>query len=197
MKWSTGLCDEAPLFKDWRAQRGISLVIVMIFLVILSMLGISAMQSSTFSSRIARNESDRNLAFQAAEAALRDAELDIKNLRADGTACTPLIVGCRAEGIHRGDSFDGACTDGRCDPADIVTGPVWENTANWSGTGASIVYGTYTGAPGLPVVVQQPRYLLEYFPLGDSTVYRVTAIGFGANASTQIMLQSAVKALPI
>jgi type IV pilus assembly protein PilX len=53
-------------------QRGISLVIVMIFLVILSVLGITAMQGSTLSSRIARNEADRNLAFQAA---LRDCVL--------------------------------------------------------------------------------------------------------------------------
>ena len=177
-------------------QRGISLVIVMIFLVILSALGVTAMQSSTFSSRIARNESDRNLAFQAAEAALRDAELDIKNLRVDNSLCTTSTAGCRTELISRGDGFDGSCTLGRCDPSQIAT-PVWEDTTKWATTGASVAYGTYTGAAALPVVAQQPRYLLEYFPLGESTVYRVTAVGFGANTSTQIMLQSAVKALPI
>jgi type IV pilus assembly protein PilX len=75
--------------------------------------------------------------------------------------------------------------------------PVWEDTTKWATSGASVAYGTYTGATALPVVAQQPRYLLEYFPLGDSTVYRITAVGFGANTSTQIMLQSAVKALPI
>lgn len=53
--------------------RGISLVIVLIFLVILSMLAVVAIQNSTFSARIAGNEADRTLAFQAAEAALRDA----------------------------------------------------------------------------------------------------------------------------
>ncbi|WP_431095716.1 pilus assembly PilX family protein [Polaromonas aquatica] len=177
-------------------QRGISLVIVMIFLVILSALGITAMQSSTFSSRIARNESDRNLAFQAAEAALRDAELDIKNLRVDKSLCTPTTAGCRTELINRGDGFDATCPLGRCDSSAIAT-PVWEDAAKWTTTGASVAYGTYTGAAALPVVAQQPRYLLEYFPLGDSTVYRITAVGFGANTSTQIMLQSAVKALPL
>jgi type IV pilus assembly protein PilX len=178
------------------SQRGISLVIVMIFLLILSALGVTAMQSSTFSARIAGNESDRNLAFQAAEAALRDAELDIKNTRADGSLCTASTAGCRSELINRGDGFDTTCPLGRCDSTAMAT-PVWEDTTKWATSGASVAYGTYTGATALPVVAQQPRYLLEYFPLGDSTVYRITAVGFGANTSTQIMLQSAVKALPI
>lgn len=177
-------------------QRGISLVIVMIFLVILSVLGISAMQGSTLSSRIARNESDRNLAFQAAEAALHDAELDIKNLRIDNSLCLPTVTGCRAERINRGDNFVATCTLGLCDPAQISS-PVWEDTTKWAIGGGSVTYGTYTGAATLPIVVQQPRYLLEYFQLGDATVYRITAVGYGANSTTQIMLQSAVKALPV
>ena len=168
----------------------------MIFLVILSVLGISAMQGSTLSSRIARNESDRNLAFQAAEAALHDAELDIKNLRIDNSLCLPTVTGCRAERINRGDNFVATCTLGLCDPTQIST-PVWEDTTKWASGGGSVTYGTYTGAATLPIVVQQPRYLLEYFQLGDATVYRITAVGYGANSTTQIMLQSAVKALPV
>ncbi len=174
-------------------QRGISLVIVMIFLVILSVLGVSAMQSSTLGSRVARNEADRTLAFQAAEAALKDGELDIKNLKADNTACVAASPGCRVENISRGNGFDTACTLGLCDSRAFTT-PVWEDTTRWATTGASVEYGTYTAAADLPVVGQQPRYILEYFPLGDSVVYRITAVGFGANTSTQVMLQSTVKA---
>lgn len=191
----SGQSNSRNLRSDTSAERGISLVIVMIFLVILSMLGVSAMQSSTFSSRIARNESDRNLAFQAAEAALRDAELDIKNVRFDNSLCLSGATGCRADLLNRGNGFDSSCTLGLCDPTQIST-TVWEDATKWTGS-ASVAYGTYTGSSPLPVVAQQPRYLLEYFPLGDSTVYRVTAVGYGANTSTQVMLQSAVKALPI
>lgn len=177
-------------------QRGISLIIVMIFLVILSILGVTAMQSSSLGSRIARNEADRALAFQAAEAALRDGELDVKNLKANNTACLAASAGCRVENISRGDGFDTSCTLGLCDSRAFTT-PVWEDTTRWTTTGASVAYGTYTAAAALPVVGQQPRYILEYFPLGDSVVYRVTAVGFGANTSTQVMLQSAVKAPPV
>ncbi len=179
-----------------KQQRGISLVIVMIFLVILSVLGVTAMQGSTLSSRIARNEADRNLAFQAAEAALHDAELDIKGLRFDNAVCVPATTGCRTERINRGDNFVAACTNGLCDSS-LMTSPVWEDTTKWASGGGSVAYGTYTAAASLPTVVQQPRYLLEYFSLGDSTVYRITAVGYGANSSTQVMLQTAVKALPV
>jgi type IV pilus assembly protein PilX len=177
-------------------QTGISLVIVMIFLVILSVLGVSAMQSSTLGSRVARNEADRTLAFQAAEAALRDGELDIKNLKANNTACVAASAGCRAENISRGNGFDTSCTLGLCDSRAFTT-PVWEDTAKWATTGTSVEYGTYTAAADLPVVGQQPRYILEYFPLGDSVVYRITAVGFGANTTTQVMLQATVKAPPV
>ena len=177
-------------------QQGISLVIVMIFLVILSLLGITAMQGSTLSSRIARNEADRNLAFQAAEAAIRDAELDIKGLRFDNAICTPGSVGCRSERINRGDNFVTACTNGLCDTLAMTT-PIWEDNTKWAAGGGSMAYGSFTAATSLSVVAQQPRYLLEYFPMGDATVYRITAVGYGANSSTQVMLQTAVKAIPV
>ena len=177
-------------------QLGISLVIVMIFLVILSGLAVIVMQGSTFSARIAANEADRTLAFQAAEAALRDAENDINGTKFDAsTPCDATPSTCRAELIYWGDGFDTACNLGRCIPN--ATSPNWEDASIWTSTSVkSVVYGSYTGAAALPVVNRQPRYILEYFKQGDYAVYRVTAVGFGANDSTRAILQSAVKAKP-
>lgn len=177
-------------------ERGVSLVLIMIFLVVLSGLGITAMQTSTFSARIASNESDRNLAFQAAEAALRDAENDIGYRRFDATPCSPAIAGCRAEAFEGLLNFDTACTAGLCDTVGAAAATAfWETATIWGAAGVSVAYGTHTGAAALPVVVRQPRYLIEGFQVGldGSTVYRVTAVGFGANESSQIMLQTAVK----
>ena len=190
-----------PIFRQLgsgalRKTRGISLAIVMIFLVILSVLGISAVQTSTFSSRIARNESDRNLALQAAEAGLRDAEQDTKSLKFDNTPCVAGSARCRASPINRGNGFDNLCTLGLCDPA-LFANPVWEDKTKWTATGGSVAYGTNTGATDLPVVSQQPRYLIEYFSFFETTVYRITVIGYGASPSSQVMIQSTVKALAI
>ncbi len=192
----TGLIFQRHTSSRYVRQRGISLVIVMIFLLILSMLGIAAIQSSTLGARVARNEADRTLAFQAAEAALRDGELDVKNLRVNNSACVAGAAGCRAQTINRGDGFDTVCSLGLCDSRTFTT-PVWEDTKKWDTSGPSVVYGAYTAAAALPVVGQQPRYILEYFPLGESVVYRITAVGFGANTTTQVMLQSTVKAAPV
>ena len=168
-------------------------------MVILSGLAITAMQGSSFAARIAGNEADRTLAFQAAEAALRDAENDIRSKKYDGshncddpTLTTIPLTTCRAVLISRGDDFDTTCPLGRCIPN--TSSPNWEDATIWDSTSVkSVVYGTYTGAAALPVVNRQPRYILEYFP-GEYAVYRVTAVGFGANDSTRTILQSAIKA---
>lgn len=176
-------------------HSGVSLIIVLIFLAILSGLAITAMQGSGFAARIAGNEADRNLSFQAAEAALRDAEYDIRNAIADGTSCVATSP-CRADLIYRGNGFDTDCPNGRCVPlAATATLQNWEVAANWNNASTkTVAYGSYTGAAALPVVSRQPRYMLEYFKQGDFAVYRITAIGFGANESTQTILQSAIKA---
>ena len=181
------------------AQSGVSLVIVMIFLVILSGLAISAMQGSTFSARIAGNESDRTLAFQAAEAALKDAENDIRGRLSDGTTCPAGSAVCRAVPINRGDDFDVTCPNGRCEKsvaAPWATASRWTNaapTSNADIVNGSVVYGFYTGAAALPVVAQQPRYLIRYFDKPQVSVYEVTAVGFGANNSTRATLQMTMK----
>lgn len=180
----------------------------MIFLVILSGLGITAMQNSTLSSKVARNQLDRTLAFQAAEAALRDAELDLNNTRFDGvTRCTAGAVGCRAKLIGNGGQSFGndttavptanRCNLGLCATDDLIVGapPFWEERARWTNANDSVVYGLNTGAANLPVVARQPRYMIEYFKKTDIFLYRITAVGFGSSENTQIMLQSAYRAL--
>ena len=55
-------------------QSGVSLVVVLLLLVIVSMLGIASMQIAMMGERGARNDRDMQIAWQSAEAALVDAE---------------------------------------------------------------------------------------------------------------------------
>lgn len=169
------------------AQRGISLFLVMTFLVILSILGVTAIQGSGLSARIAGNEADRTLAFQAAESALRDAEKDIRGVCTTSCRTTPISP-------ETADIFGTTCALGLCLPSTTTT-PVWEVKENWTTTNRAATLGQFTGTPTLPVVSQQPRYLIEYFKVGESFIYRVTATGYGARDTTQVTLQSSVKAL--
>ncbi len=73
-----------------RKQAGISLVIIMLFLVIMTITGVYSAKLSIFGEASSRNALDQQAARQAAEAALRDAEKDIllpAGLRPTGALC--------------------------------------------------------------------------------------------------------------
>lgn len=55
-------------------QRGVALVIVLILLLVMTLLGLASMRGTLLEERMSGNLFDRSLAFQAAEAALREAE---------------------------------------------------------------------------------------------------------------------------
>lgn len=155
-------------------ETGVALFVVLIFLLVLTVLGLTAMRAATLGERIASNRVDKALATQAAEAALRDAERDIRWQRADGSYCKrangTIVRGCRdknhrplPEKIHNFGGTTGNCVDGQCYhlPTAYFTTPVWEDPAMWD---KAVEYGRYTGAPRIAAVDEnsQPKR----FPLG-------------------------------
>ncbi|MGM0832070.1 MAG: pilus assembly PilX family protein [Pseudomonadota bacterium] len=60
-------------------QRGMALVLSLIFLVIITVLSLSSMQGAITQDRMAANQRDYTVAFQAAEAALGSAESQLQN----------------------------------------------------------------------------------------------------------------------
>ncbi|GAA0693020.1 pilus assembly protein [Marinobacterium maritimum] len=65
---------EHNTFTPFSQQRGATLVVAMIMLVLISIIGFSAMQTTTMQERMVGNLKDREISFQAAEAALRAKE---------------------------------------------------------------------------------------------------------------------------
>lgn len=82
---------DAPLVTPLH-QRGFVLVTALIFLMVLSLLGITAVRGSLFEERGAANDRDIALARWNAELALRDAERDILGLRFDKQYCAVVPV---------------------------------------------------------------------------------------------------------
>ena len=172
-------------------QRGATLVITLLFLTMLTLAGVSAMTTGTMEERIARNSRDFNLAFQAAEAALRDARADLSGAAGLSTR-NPVIIG-NASFPTTG------CALGLCVTAAAGATPVWEIETNWTTAGVYVAYGTYTTALVLPLtptpggVAQLPRYLIEYIgSSGPQYLYRITTRGWGASATSVVMLQEEV-----
>lgn len=59
-------------------ERGVALVVVMIFMLALTILAALGVRTASTGEKVARNQLDHQVARQAAEAALRDAERDLK-----------------------------------------------------------------------------------------------------------------------
>lgn len=74
------MCPSPIFYTPVRHQRGVSLIVVLLFLVALTGLTIWAARQSLLGEGMARNQQDLQVARQAAEAALRDAERDIVNI---------------------------------------------------------------------------------------------------------------------
>jgi len=55
-------------------QRGVSLIVVLILLLIMTLLGLAVLRGTLLEERMASNLYDRSLSFQAVEAALREGE---------------------------------------------------------------------------------------------------------------------------
>ena len=180
-----------------RYQRGLSLVTTLVLMLATLGLGIAVMGVNAMEERMIANTKDRDLALQAAEAALRDGEQDV------ATNVTPATP------------FSNACANGLCTPPSqrdslgaLASLPVDDSRLgfDWSVSGTTRSYGQYTGAPAFPSVAQQPRYVIEKFsylgtPAGESVVlgaepvapgvgYRITARGIGARPETVVVLQS-------
>lgn len=82
--------------KPLSAQRGVSLVMVLIFLLLAIISVLGAFRAGFLNEKMVGNESDYNRAFATAEALIRDAEIDIRGRRppydffqADGSAGFP------------------------------------------------------------------------------------------------------------
>lgn len=79
------------LFSDSRTlprQRGAALVIALIMLLVMTVLGLTAMQVTRMEERMAGNSRDVNLAFQGAEAGLRDSEARIAAMTTRPLPCS-------------------------------------------------------------------------------------------------------------
>jgi Tfp pilus assembly protein PilX len=87
-------------------QSGIALVVSLIFLLLLTLISVSAMRVSGLEEKMVSNDRDRNLAFQAAEAALRAGEAQIVAMWRDEILNPP---GANAHGADGAGSIQQFC----------------------------------------------------------------------------------------
>jgi type IV pilus assembly protein PilX len=178
MQTDDGLCR---LMHARSSQSGAALMVALIFLLVISIIAVAGVRSTTLQERMAGNTRDRNLAFQAAESGVREAEVFIESLASLG-------------------NFDG--TDGLYGVTDSE--PDYSTGSTWTTSGTYIVaddsYGSYSA----------PRYYIKHFTTavgtegamnlsgygdnkgsGDVSVFRITGRGTGGGAdSAEVIVRS-------
>jgi type IV pilus assembly protein PilX len=198
------------LVRQVTRQKGISLIVTLILLIVIAMLGLSGAQIAIQEEKTSRNDRDHQVAFQAAEAALVDAQMDIENSPDSQKSRSNLFsknstLGFPEDGEVPCGSGVTNIYLGLCRHSSPDEQPAWV-AANFVNDTASIAntvpYGTFTGNT-FPLgkgalSAKVPRYIIElmmYNQAGEnadqvSYFYRVTAIGFGARDTTKVMLQT-------
>ena len=86
-------------------QRGVALFLSLVMLMIITVLGISSVQTTTMQERMARNARDTNLAFQSAESAIMDAEALIETFN---SLTAFNAAGANADGLYYETAFNQA-----------------------------------------------------------------------------------------
>ncbi len=162
------------------AQRGAALAVGLVFLLLLTLLGVTSVTRSTLQEKMSGNLRDLTMAFEASETSLRDGEAYLSALTGpppnDKSLSDPMAGGVWA--------FNGAgdFTDSSHDIG-------W-----WNTNGISY-------ASTVDKVAVQPRYMIEerkyirsneilFATTSGTYVYRVTAHGVGATPNARSVVQS-------
>ena len=128
----------APL----RRQRGATLVVVLILLLVMTLLGLASLRSTILEERMTSNLLDRSLGFQVAEGGLREAEatLDPNPINFPAVGCNPdgLCSRPAPNALERWEDpgFNawrvGTATDPNTDPPQYIIETMGE-ASNWLG----------------------------------------------------------------
>lgn len=189
-----------------KTQRGATLIIALLLLVMIAMYGIPAAMNSMQNERITGNTRNRDLAFQSTEHAIKAAETW---LYGQTDAALNLLAPANKSCTDVPDDADptpgdGVFPNGECHANDAA---YWQNTFNWTANGVH-PSGTNLDA-GL--VADQPLYVVERMPnvctpsgakptgtppdtcpTGDKIghYYRITARGVGQDSNAVVILQT-------
>ena len=165
-----------------RQQRGVSLLIVLILLLIMTLLGLASMRVGLLQEKMSGSQFDRSLSFQAVEAAVREAEARIET-----TLTTTFPT-------------SGSCAAGLCPTPIAGATDRWTLAAppagTWAAATTNITQNGLTVAPDYMIeyMGRTPKDLLSSGLVSDEEIqmidiFRITARSTQANRAT-VLLQS-------
>lgn len=126
-------------------ESGAALIVVLVMLIVVTLLGLASMRGVLMQERMAANTAARAVAFQGAEAGLRQAEVVARD---GGLVIAPKTNPSDAQ----------TCNNGICTNPGTTT-PLWQSQGGfWENTGAGWRAGTTVGSGNTAVT---PRFIIE------------------------------------
>jgi type IV pilus assembly protein PilX len=165
-------------------QTGAALVVSLMILLVMTLVGVSSLQTTALEERMASNTREREQAFEAAEAALRGAEEFIE----DTVAITSPFDTDGSDGLY-GDTVH-----------DMWRTLAWNASDSREFANFQTTYDTGSS--------YKPRYIIEHYGTtganeynmdnygegsgeAETELFRITVRGVGANNKSPVYLQSA------
>ena len=151
-----------PAAQTRRAQRGVTLIITLVMLVLVTLVGVASIRTSTMDEKMAGNSRDRDKAFQAAEAAVQSCLNKLVNDTYTGTPLTPAAAAATPHWEVAGNWTTGNSVEVDLGTAAKLAGQprcMYEELG--AGTKSYRVTGRAVGASTLTVVMLQATYSTE------------------------------------
>ena len=163
---------------QFKNQRGVVLIMSLTILMVLTLIGVSAMKTSSLQERMSGNARDYQIAFEASEIALRAGEDYVKSI---STTADFSSGGGNGKFVARTVSSSGA----------------WQIESNWTdGNTTPVTLADVSKNPEFIVEILDSTYgqIEDLTPGGGTSgiigLFRVTARGYGKNPNTKVMLQA-------
>lgn len=175
-------------------QRGVTLMVALVMLLIITLIAVAAARTQTAEARMAANLNNRSTAIQSGEATLRYAEGQL--LTAQYSASS---FASDTNGLYTLDSS-------------VTTPEYLSSSVSWtpgSSNTSVITYSSATGAPSLSSdnLSGSATFMIERLPavavpgesigmvqygsgVPSSNVYRITTVATGRDSTSSVMLQS-------
>lgn len=172
-----------------RAEQGSALIVSLILMLVITIIGLTALQGTTMQTRMATAMRDRSLAFEAAEAALRDAE---------GWLDAQLTAGTKPDASNNGSTgvWIAKAPQTAAGQDDYTEWTI----RNWEDVGQAYPLRNGAEIPGLDRG-RQPRVVIEEWQFEPDDLsgpagrqyYRITTNAPGAAPETSVTLQALIE----
>ncbi len=169
------------MLRNKKQQTGAVLMVTLLILMVMTILGVASMKTTVLEEKMAGNYRDGNLAFQASESSLRDAEVWLAT-----QATEPVSNAIGSNRIWNINSMN------------ANLGSWWTTLTDAWWTATAVAY-----VPTLTDVNTAPLNIIEYKdfipdtllvggsgPAAGITYYQVTAKGTGGTDQAKVLLQS-------